>query len=299
MKKMSIAILLVLSSLLVGCNEFFSELEIAFFNMNRIAYTEMVIEMDGIPNNDNLDFTIKTDGLHQITTIGTQTRYTYFDENKDIYELIDIEGEYFSYRLEKLGDYELDISVIMELFLLSPQDFRLDDDGYYRPIIVLYDFSELEFIVVDGYITEMNFILNLNDDHIDTTIQFKDINEIELNFPEFTQFTKLQEAEYFLQEDNHRIALSETGFEMNVEDVFLVYNSQNNYIEITKDETLFYYFPDEDYFKINLESNEILEEIDIVDYYQSSFITILNFEYIDKYYHSFVDDIEPEEQIVE
>lgn len=297
MKKFMILLSFTISVFLVGCDNLFTELEITFFNMNRVAYTQMNIQMIGIPNNDNIEFTIKTDGSHQITKIKDETRFTYFDENKNVYELIDIDGEYYSYQLENIGDYELDISIIMELFLLSPQDFKLGDDGYYRPIIILYDFKDLKFTVVNGYIDEMSFILNLNNDDIETHISFSDINEMDLDFPEYTQFTKLEEAEYFLKEDNHSITLLADGFEMSLEDIFLSFDTANKYITINKDNTYFYYFPEENHFKLYLDSEFTLEEVDIVNYYQSSYITILNFEYINKYYESYMDNIEIDTEI--
>jgi hypothetical protein len=250
----------------------------------------MQIEMMDVPQKGDTSFVVKTDGEKLVTKYDENTVYTYIDENKNFYKLVNVDNEYFSYKVDHLEEYELDISVILELFLLSPQDFRLDDDGYYRPIIILYTLKDLEFNVVDGYISNMSFTIELSDEEIQTSIVFNNINQAELNFPEYTQFTLLEQAEFFLKEDNHSINLNDNGFTITVEDITLAFESPNNYIVITKDESSFYYFPDYNFFKTNLTSSSILFEDDIIEYYQSSYIKLINLEYVNNYYYSFLNN---------
>lgn len=296
MKKLIIMLLTIFMTLsLTGCEDLFSDLEIAFFNMNRIANVKMEIEMDGIPHKKDFEFSIITDGTNQITNVNDELTYTYIDENKNVYGLVMIDDQYHSYKMEQVGKYDLDISIVLELFLLSPSDFALSEDGYYRPIVVLYDFDELEFTIKDGYIHQMNFQIDLGGDSIKTSIQFNDINESTLVFPTYTQFTTLEQAEYFLMEDNHIIDLQDDGFLITVEDINIEYSLPNNYIEIIISESSFYYFPDGKYFKTDLSSQNILSTEEIVDYYQSSFVGLINFEYVEKYYLSFVSDLTTQE----
>ncbi len=233
MKKILLVIIAAATLILSGCDQFFSELEITFFNMKRIAYIQMDITMDDIPDEEPINLIIKTDGFHQITETSDEIAYTYLDYRKDVYELTLIDDQYYSYKLDKLGAYDLDINTIMEIFLLAPQDFKKDDDGFYRPTVILYDFTDLEFKVSDGYITEMNFKLNTNDDLISMSILFSDVNAYELAFPEYTQFTPLEQAAYFLDITGHTIQTYELGFDITVNDLTLSYTLPTDYLTFT------------------------------------------------------------------
>lgn len=291
MKKLLLVIVAVLAIGLSGCDQFFSELEITFFNMKRIAYIQMDITMKDIPNQDPLDFVVKTDGINHITEMDDEISYTYLDENKDFYELFTIDESYYSYKLEQLGAYDLDITTIMELFLLAPQDFKLDKDGYYRPTVILYDFEDLEFKVEDGYITKMNFKLKLNDDLIDMTIVFSDVNLYDLDFPEYIQFTEMEQIEYFLQQDNQEIIQNDLGFDVVIDDVTVNYINTNDYLIITDGETTAFYDIHTGLIREVLASVETytVRQYNIIE--PTLTLSKINLEEIVSYYHAYQEDL--------
>jgi hypothetical protein len=292
MKKVLLVVLSAISIGLSGCDQLFSELEITFFNMKRIGNIQMDIKMEDIPNQDPYEFTIKTDGYHQVTTNLEEMNYTYFNAEKDLYELILIDGKYNAIKLDKVGNYDFDISIILELFLLAPEDFKLDSDGFYRPTVILYDFIELEFKVVDGYITEMNFKLNVNEDLLTLSILFSNVNNSEFSFPVYHQFTELEQAKYSLELENNIITETELGYDVTIYDIVIHYTSTNEYLEIVYNGDSIYY---------NVANSTIKEHLD--DLYSvplelyiseglGSYLSVINFEQLDIYFNSYIQEVQ-------
>lgn len=297
MKKTLLLVLAVLTIVLSGCDQLFSEVEIAFFNMKRIANVQMDITMVHDANKESTSFTVITDGYHQVTNNNEEIKYTYFNNEKDLYELVMIDDHYNSYKIDKVGNYDLDISVILELFLIAPEDFKKDDDGYYRPTVILYDFIDLEFKVIDGYITEMNFKFNIEDEIYNFFIAFSNINNSDFNFPLYHQYTDLEQAKYFLSLDNNIVTETELGFDITIDDILIQYISPNEYLTINYNDIIIYY----DALTSTIKTSEDdLNSFSVEKYTEiegNFYLNTINFEQLNSYYEAFLitsqtDDIE-------
>lgn len=288
MKKILLVVLAALVIGLSGCDQLFSELEITFFNMKRIGNVQMDITMDTIPDEDPISFTVITDGFHHVTSDNEEVKYTYLNQDKQMYRLVLIDDHYDSYQIETLGDYHLDTSVILELFLLAPQDFKLDSDGYYRPIVILYDFTDLEFKVVEGYITEMNFNFNIDDNFVPVQILFSNVNNSEFNFPVYHEYTELEQSKYFLELDNNIITETELGFDVTIDEIIVYYTSPNDYLVIDNNGSISYYYVSTSSIKDDLED---LVEIPVEQYISfgiNSSLNTINFDQLNIYFNEYL-----------
>lgn len=311
MRKLFIVVLSSIATLLSGCDTLFSELEITFFNMNRIGNVEMEVTIyEDLKNPTN--FNIKTDGLHQVTEQDDEITFTYFNENKEFFQLIMIEELYYGYKTEVSEDEVFNLNTILELFTLAPQDFELEKDGYYRPIVMLYDFEDLEFKVVNGYITEMNFRLITDGDSIPMNIIFSNVNETELNFPKFIEFSPYENAKYFLENNDYEIYTSEVGYIISNDILIFEYTYDEEFIVITdlsnidnEDYGTLYYYPDTEIITLDQEGNLTYSLGKFIYLYEESNISLLNLAVINDFHFgsllSFQEysELEPVEDTIE
>lgn len=271
MKKLYLALMLVLALGLSSCDGGASEIEKSLSNMETVDSYRLDMTMEDIPLFGTMTAYILVDGDYMYTSFFGFDMYGFTSEGTE-YALVEIDDEYFAMETldaSGLGEFENDIFKDF-----SAEDFVKDDEGYYVASVDYGNMANVKIKIIDNYLSELTAEVSMEDseDVVTVTFEFSNYNETTIDFPEYTMMDSIQSIIYsMVEEDGYDYIETENGFMLDGWFDTITYTEGDDFFAISAWGVEVYYYPESESIVIDGEMtialSDYLEDSPIVESY--------------------------------
>lgn len=257
MKKGLLAILLLLTFSLSGCDTLFgTELEKAFVNLEKLDSYTVDIFIDGSIIEVDMDLAYQ-DGKAYVSFMEIEM-YT-FEEDGKYYKLEEEDGSYKAVEVDgETTEMEFTTDEVLGGYTAEDFEYNEEDSYYYYIGEETDEFDEFKFTIVEDNVKEVILTVGEGSAETSVTMTFSKLNDTVVELPEFTYMTELESAIYNLDRYGFSVDIFVTGFDCSSLLRTAWYDVSNDYISIGSGFDYVNYYPDtqeieEDGYKVTLE----------------------------------------------